>query len=60
MFFIAYAFKGQAHVFAGRMKIVSRSLVLQDKRNIEIVLSPDVQMPLINSHADISLYTHIY
>ena len=25
MFFIAYAFKGQAHVFAGRVKIVSYS-----------------------------------
>ena len=25
MFFIAYAFKGQVHVFAGRVKIVSHS-----------------------------------
>ena len=40
MFFIAYAFK--AHVqdmFAGCVKIVN-SLVLQDKSNIEIILSP--------------------
>ena len=35
MFFIAYAFKGQVPVFAGWVKIV-----LQDKRNIEIFLSP--------------------
>ena len=28
--FIAYAFKGQVHVFAGRVKIV-KSLILQDK-----------------------------
>ena len=32
MFFIAYAFKGQVHVFAGQVKIVSHSL---DKCNIE-------------------------
>ena len=50
MFFIAYAFKGQEHVFAGQVKIVShlscskncKSLVLQDKCNIEILLSPAV------------------
>ena len=47
MFFTAYtfkgqvhvAFKGQVHVFAGRVKIV-KSLVLQDKCNIDIFLSP--------------------
>ena len=33
-FFIAYAFKGKVHVFAGQVK------VLQDKCNIEIFLSP--------------------
>ena len=38
MFFIAYTFKGQVHVFARRVKIVS--LVLQDKYNIEIFFSP--------------------
>ena len=38
MFFIAYTFKGQVHVFAGRVKIKSR--ILQDKYNIEICLSP--------------------
>ena len=37
MFFIAYAFKGQVHVFAGRVNIVM-SLILQDKCNIEIFL----------------------
>ena len=41
MIFIAYTFKGQVHVFAGRVKIV-KSLVLQDKYNIEIFLSPEV------------------
>ena len=42
MFFNAYAFKGQVHVhvFAGRVKIV-KSLVLQDKCNFEIFLSPE-------------------
>ena len=40
MFFIAYTFEGQVHVFAGRVKIVN-ALVLQDKCNIEIFLSPD-------------------
>ena len=40
MFFIAYAFKEQVCVFAGRVKIVG--LVLQDKCNIEIFLSPEV------------------
>ena len=32
MFFIAYAFKGQVHVFAGPVKV--ESFVLQDKCNI--------------------------
>ena len=51
MFFIAYTFEGQVHVFAGRVKIAShsscrtsencKSLVLQDKYNIEIFLSPE-------------------
>ena len=45
MFFIAYAFKGQVHVFAGRVKIDCKSLVLQDKCNIEIFLSPDSVLP---------------
>ena len=36
MFFIAYAFKGQVHVFAGRVNIV------QDKYNIENFLPPVV------------------
>ena len=40
MSFIAYAFKGQVHVFAGRVKIFCKSLVLQDKCYIEIFLSP--------------------
>ena len=34
MFFIAYTLKGQVHVFA------CKSLVLQDRCNIEIFLSP--------------------
>ena len=38
MFFIAYTFKGQVHVFAGQVNIVT--FVLQDKCNIEIFLSP--------------------
>ena len=38
MFFIAYAFKGQVHVFAGSGNC--KSLVLQDKYNIEIFLTP--------------------
>ena len=37
---ITYTFEGQVHVFAGRVKIVN-ALVLQDKCNIEIFLSPD-------------------
>ena len=42
MFFIAYTFIGQVHdiVFAGQVKIC-KSLVLQDKCNIEIFFSPD-------------------
>ena len=42
MFFYAYTFKGQVHMFAGGVKIVSHSdsLVLQGKCNIEISLSP--------------------
>ena len=39
MFIIAYAFKGQVHAFAGQIKNC-KSLVLQDKFNIEIFLSP--------------------
>ena len=39
MFFTANAFEGQVHVFAGQVKIV-KSLVLQDKHNIQIFLSP--------------------
>ena len=37
MFFIAYTFKGQVHAFAGEN---FKLLVLQDKCNIEIFLSP--------------------
>ena len=39
MFFTAYAFKGQVRVFGGWVKI-EKSLVLQDKRNIKMFLSP--------------------
>ena len=39
MFITANAFKGQVHVFAGGVKIV-KTLVLQDKHNIQIFLSP--------------------
>ena len=45
MFFIAYAFNGQVHVFVGRVNQYCKSLVLQDKCNIEIFLSPDVRLP---------------
>ena len=38
MFIIAYAFKGQVHAFAERVNC--KSLILQDKSNIEIFLSP--------------------
>ena len=37
MFFIAYTFKGQVHVFER-----CKSLILQDMCNIEIFLSPDI------------------
>ena len=40
VFFIAYAFEGQVHVFAGQVKLVS--LVLQDKCNIEIELQHEI------------------
>ena len=40
MLFIAYASKGQMHVFAGQ--VIIKSLVLQDKYNIEIFLSSEV------------------
>ena len=39
MFFIAYTFKGQVHVFIYRTSENCKSLVLQDKCNIEIFLS---------------------
>ena len=42
MFFIAYAFKGQVHVFACRTSENCKSLVLQDKCNIEIFLSAEL------------------
>ena len=45
MFFIAYTFKGQVHVFC-RMSENCKSIVLQDKCNIEIVLSPGPVEPL--------------
>ena len=41
MIFIAYTFKGQVHVFAG-VKIMS--LILQDKCNIRIFLSPETSV----------------
>ena len=40
MFFIAYAFKGQVHVLVYRTSENCKSLILQDKCNIEILLSP--------------------
>ena len=40
MFFIAYTFNGQVCVLAGQEKIVSHSIVLQDKCNIKIFWSP--------------------
>ena len=40
MFFNAYIFKRQVHVFAGPVTENWKSLVLQDKCNIEIFLSP--------------------
>ena len=51
MFFIAYTFKGHVHVFAGQVKI--EVTVLQDKCNIEIILSPDryTIFNQINPHA---------
>ena len=39
MFFIAYTLKGQVHVFTGHVKNC-KSLILQDKCNIEMFLSP--------------------
>ena len=45
MFFIVYALNGQVHVFVGRVNQYCKSLVLQDKCNIEIFLSPDVHLP---------------
>ena len=39
MFFIVYSFKGQVHAFAGQIKNC-KSLILQDKSNFEIYLSP--------------------
>ena len=41
MFFIAYAFKGQVHVFAGRVKIVSHLSCMTNLCNNEIFLSPE-------------------
>ena len=52
MFFIAYAFEGQVHVFAGWVKIVSHSSC-GTVYNIEIFLSPaticryDVALPIM-------------
>ena len=45
MFFIAYAFKGHVHVFC-RTSESCKSLILQDKCNIEIFLSPETQIKL--------------
>ena len=43
MFFIAFAFKGQVHLFAGRMKVVSHlSCWTSTIQCIEIFLSPDL------------------
>ena len=41
MFFIAYTFKGQVHVFAGGVKIVSH-LSCRTSTNIEIFLTPGI------------------
>ena len=47
MFFIAYAFKRQVHVFAGRVKIVSHSSCGTSAiDDIEIFLSPVPRIPL--------------
>ena len=55
MLFIAHAFKGQVHVSAGREKNC-KSLVLQDKCNIEIFLSPAIEhtvKPVLRGHLKI-------
>ena len=44
MFFIAYTAKGQVHVHVCRMSEKCKPLVVQDKCNIEIFLSPDLCM----------------
>ena len=62
MFFITYTFKGQVHVFAGRVKIVRencKSLVLQDKRNFEIFLSPVCKSSVLQSNFK-SYMTHLF
>ena len=62
MFFIAYTFKGQVHVFVGRVKIVRencKSLVLQDKRNFEIFLSPVFKSSVSQSNFK-SYMTHLF
>ena len=42
VFFIAYAFKGQVYVLIYRTSEIYKSLVLQDKCNIKIFLSPEM------------------
>ena len=44
LFFIAYAFKGQVHVLIYRTSENCKSLVLQDKCNIELFLYPDTNI----------------
>ena len=47
MLFIAYAFKGQVHVFTERVGNY-KSLILLDKCNIEIFLSPAKEVYVIS------------
>ena len=48
MFIIAYTFKEQVHVFSG-LSENCKSLILQDKYNIEIFLSPAYPSFLISA-----------
>ena len=58
MFFIAYSFKGQVHVFAGRKMYDEncKSPVLEDKCNIKIFLSPDI----LDIRASVYAYKTVY
>ena len=61
MFFIAYAFKGQVHVFAGRVKIISHSscrtsTILKYKNRDEILdFLPFTVISLLSSHFAVTL-----